>query len=89
MLRIERGANPGAFPLPRRAAVATPWLVVVPFLAGLPAAEPPGRESLDRWKYYQEVKLPPARDARLYDFVLPPEVFDGARADELDDVGEV
>src|SRR3954465_443408 len=79
MPRIERRAIPG--PLPRWTVLATPFLIVLSLLTGLPAAEPTSPEPLDRWKFFQEVKLPPARDARLYDFVLPAEVFDGARAD--------
>jgi hypothetical protein len=58
-----------------------PFLVDLLFLTGLPAAEPQSQEPLSRWKYFQEIRFPPARTARLYDFVLPVEVFDGARAD--------
>ena len=43
------------------------------------AAEPPSLEALSGWRYVQELPLPPGRTARLYDFVLPVAVFDGAR----------
>jgi Protein of unknown function (DUF3999) len=50
---------------------------------GAAAAEPAGRESLSGWRYLQELSLPAPTDAtaRLDDFVLSPDVFDGARAD--------
>src|SRR4051794_8924131 len=79
MPRIERRAIPD--PLSGCAVLMMPFLVNLLFLTGLPAAEPPRQELLSRWKYFQEIQLPPARTARLYDFVLPVEVFDGARTD--------
>ena len=39
-----------------------PFLVNLLFLTVLPAAEPPSRESLGRWKYFQEIPLPPRPD---------------------------
>src|SRR4051812_47864228 len=38
-------------------------------------------EALSGWRYVQDLRLPPDRTAPLDDFVLPPAVFDGARAD--------
>ncbi len=49
-------------------------------------------ESLTHWEYCSEVTLTPAGEAKWYDFVLTPAVFDGARVDLADlrlyDAGE-
>src|SRR5947208_16019 len=77
-------------PGPEIAILTSSLLAIGLGLPGVSAAEPPGQEALSGWRYLQELPLPaqqppspPPRGqtARLYDFVLPAAVFDGARAD--------
>src|SRR5690349_6028561 len=59
-------------------------LLAAAFSADSRAAEPQGKEQLSAWRYVQDVQLPPARTAKLDDFVLTVAVFDGARSDLAD-----
>jgi hypothetical protein len=64
------------------------FLTIVLFIERLPAADSPrpgaNREALTAWRYVQELPLSRERTSKLYDFVIPVAVFDGARADLAD-----
>lgn len=62
-----------------RTARTAAWLALLG--SAVSAAEPSSGESLSHWRYVQDVPLQANRTAKLVDFVLAAEVFDGARAD--------
>src|SRR5215470_1989860 len=44
----------------------------------------PASESLEAWPWRQEVTVPEAGAGKLFEFTVPPEVFDKARPDLTD-----
>ena len=84
----EAGAACTASPRPRRRVMRRRDTMALAVLLGLTAplaAQAPatGTEALSAWEWYADLPAP-AAGAPFADFVLPPAVFDGARADLAD-----